>query len=101
MSTRHVVITGMGVVSPLGCGIETVWQRLLAGQSGIRVLSDEIVGDLPAKIGGQVPTLAEDAKAGFDPDKAVTPKDQRKWIALLSLRWRRPMRQLARQAGML
>ncbi|EIS64427.1 hypothetical protein YPPY64_1738, partial [Yersinia pestis PY-64] len=41
----------MGVVSPLGCGIETVWQRLLAGQSGIRVLSDEIVGDLPAKIG--------------------------------------------------
>ncbi|EIR76771.1 hypothetical protein CQP34_21410, partial [Yersinia pestis] len=78
MSTRHVVITGMGVVSPLGCGIETVWQRLLAGQSGIRVLSDEIVGDLPAKIGGQVPTLAEDAKAGFDPDKAVTPKDQKK-----------------------
>ncbi|EKN6300825.1 beta-ketoacyl-ACP synthase II, partial [Yersinia enterocolitica] len=55
MNMRRVVITGMGVVSPLGCGIDMVWQRLLAGQSGIRILPDEIVGDLPAKIGGQVP----------------------------------------------
>ena len=78
MNTRRVVITGMGVVSPLGCGSETVWQRLLAGQSGIRVLPDEIVGDLPAKIGGQVPTLDADSAAGFDPDKAVAPKDQKK-----------------------
>lgn len=78
MNTRRVVITGMGVVSPLGCGIETVWQRLLAGQSGIRALPDEIVGDLAAKIGGQVPTLAADPEAGFDPDKAVAPKDQKK-----------------------
>lgn len=78
MNMRRVVITGMGVVSPLGCGIDMVWQRLLAGQSGIRVLPDEIVGDLPAKIGGQVPTLAADPEAGFDPDKAVVPKDQKK-----------------------
>lgn len=78
MNMRRVVITGMGVVSPLGCGIDMVWQRLLAGQSGIRVLPDEIVGDLPAKIGGQVPTLAADPEAGFDPDKAVAPKDQKK-----------------------
>ena len=78
MNMRRVVITGMGVVSPLGCGIDAVWQRLLAGQSGIRVLPEEIVGDLPAKIGGQVPTLAADPVAGFDPDKAVAPKDQKK-----------------------
>ena len=78
MNMRRVVLTGMGVVSPLGCGIDMVWQRLLAGQSGIRVLPDEIVGDLPAKIGGQVPTLAADPEAGFDPDKAVAPKDQKK-----------------------
>ncbi|MHA3594764.1 beta-ketoacyl-ACP synthase II [Yersinia enterocolitica] len=78
MNMRRVVITGMGVVSPLGCGIDMVWQRLLAGQSGIRVLPDEIVGDLPAKIGGQVPTLAADPEAGFDPNKAVAPKDQKK-----------------------
>ncbi|HDL8283662.1 TPA: beta-ketoacyl-ACP synthase II [Yersinia enterocolitica] len=78
MNMRRVVITGMGVVSPLGCGIDMVWQRLLAGQSGIRILPDEIVGDLLAKIGGQVPTLAADPEAGFDPDKAVAPKDQKK-----------------------
>lgn len=78
MNTRRVVITGMGVVSPLGCGSEAVWQRLLAGQSGIRVLPDEIVGDLPTKIGGQVLTLTADPAAGFDPDKAVAPKDQKK-----------------------
>ncbi|CNG72221.1 beta-ketoacyl-ACP synthase II [Yersinia kristensenii] len=78
MNMRRVVITGMGVVSPLGCGIDAVWQRLLAGQSGIRVLPDDIVGDLSAKIGGQVPTIADDPEAGFDPDKAVAPKDQKK-----------------------
>lgn len=78
MNMRRVVITGMGVVSPLGCGIDAVWQRLLAGQSGIRVLPDEIVGDLPAKVGGQVPTIADDPEAGFDPNKAVAPKDQKK-----------------------
>ncbi|CND86509.1 beta-ketoacyl-ACP synthase II [Yersinia kristensenii] len=78
MNMRRVVITGMGVISPLGCGIDAVWQRLLAGQSGIRVLPDDIVGDLSAKIGGQVPTIADDPEAGFDPDKAVAPKDQKK-----------------------
>ncbi|AHM74667.1 beta-ketoacyl-ACP synthase II [Yersinia hibernica] len=78
MNKRRVVITGMGVVSPLGCGIEVVWQRLLAGQSGIRVLPDEIVDDLPAKIGGQVPTISADPAGGFDPNKAVAPKDQKK-----------------------
>ncbi|AIN20361.1 beta-ketoacyl-acyl-carrier-protein synthase II [Yersinia rochesterensis] len=78
MNMRRVVITGMGVVSPLGCGIDAVWRRLLAGKSGIRILPDEIVGDLPAKIGGQVPTIADDPEAGFDPDKAVAPKDQKK-----------------------
>ncbi|QHB32233.1 beta-ketoacyl-ACP synthase II [Yersinia canariae] len=78
MNKRRVVITGMGVVSPLGCGIDVVWQRLLAGQSGIRVLPEEIVSDLSAKIGGQVPTIAADPEGGFDPDKAVAPKDQKK-----------------------
>lgn len=99
MNMRRVVITGMGVVSPLGCGIETVWHRLLAGQSGIRVLPDEIVGDLPAKIGGQVPTLAADPEAGFDPDKAVAPKDQKKmdWFRYWRLPLYRPCRAYHRQ----
>lgn len=78
MSNRRIVITGMGAVSPLGCGVETIWQRLLKGESGIRALPDEIVADLPVKVGGQVPELAQDAEAGFNPDASVAPKDQKK-----------------------
>lgn len=75
---RRVVVTGMGAVSPLGAGVSSSWSRLLAGRSGIRRLPDEVVGDLPAKVGGVVPSLEEDAEAGFDPDSVMPTKDQRK-----------------------
>lgn len=75
---RRVVVTGMGVVSPLGCGTELAWSRLLAGRSGLRRLPDSIVETLPAKVAGVVPTKAEDAEGGFDPERAIAPKDQRK-----------------------
>ena len=78
MSDRRVVVTGMGLVSPLGCGVDAVWERLLAGRSGLRNLPDNVVADLPAKVGGVVPTLADDAKAGFNPDLATPPKEQKK-----------------------
>lgn len=78
MPNRRIVVTGMGVVSPLGCGVETVWQRLLAGRSGLRLLPDAIVADLAGKVGGQVPDLVEDPQGGFDADAAVAPKDQKK-----------------------
>jgi 3-oxoacyl-[acyl-carrier-protein] synthase II len=68
----------MGLVSPLGSGVEAVWARLLAGRSGLRNLPEEVVADLPAKVGGSVPTVAEDAEAGFDPDLATPPKEQKK-----------------------
>ncbi|MBB4955927.1 3-oxoacyl-[acyl-carrier-protein] synthase II [Agrobacterium vitis] len=75
---RRIVVTGMGAVSPLGTSVESSWSRLLAGRSGLRRLSDDIVGDLPAKVGGIVPTIAEDAEAGFDADRVLSQKDQRK-----------------------
>lgn len=78
MSERRVVVTGMGLVSPLGSGVEAVWARLLSGRSGLRNLPDEVVADLPAKVGGAVLTLADDAEAGFDPDRATPPKEQKK-----------------------
>lgn len=78
MSVRRIVVTGMGLVSPLGSDVEAVWERLLAGQSGLRILPEEVVADLPARVGGVVPTLAEDAEAGFDPDRATPPKEQKK-----------------------
>ncbi|MGJ7514118.1 beta-ketoacyl-ACP synthase II [Pseudomonas baetica] len=78
MSDRRVVVTGMGLVSPLGSGVEIVWQRLLAGRSGLRNLPEDVVADLPAKVGGAVPSVADDAEAGFDPDVATPPKEQKK-----------------------
>lgn len=78
MSDRRVVVTGMGLVSPLGSGVEAVWERLLAGRSGLRNLPQEVVADLPATVGGAVPTLADDPVAGFDPDRATPPKEQKK-----------------------
>ena len=77
-STRRIVVTGMGAISPLGCGVEGNWSRLIAGQSGIRALSDNVVGDLPAKACGVVPDIIEDPEFGFDPDRAAPRKDQKK-----------------------
>src|SRR5258706_12747049 len=75
---RRIVVTGMGAVSPLGCGVETNWSRLLAGRSGIRTLPEAITADLSARVGGQVPDVAVDPEGGFDPDRAAPRKDQRK-----------------------
>ena len=74
---RRVVVTGCGVVTPLGVGIETVWKRLLEGQSGIRAIQSFDVSDLPAKIAGQVPR-GETASGSFNADDWVPPKEQRK-----------------------
>jgi 3-oxoacyl-[acyl-carrier-protein] synthase II len=52
---RRVVVTGLGLVTPLGSGVETVWQRLLAGRSGLRRIEHFDVSDLPSKVGGVVP----------------------------------------------
>jgi 3-oxoacyl-[acyl-carrier-protein] synthase II len=75
---QRVVVTGMGLVSPLGCGVEIGWRRLLAGESGVRRLPDALVADLPAKVGGVVQDKSEDAVGGFDPDAAAPSKDRRK-----------------------
>lgn len=75
---RRIVVTGMGAVTPLGASVSSSWSRLLAGKSGIRRLTEEIVGDLPSKAGGAVPSAGEDHEAGFDPDSVLPPKDQRK-----------------------
>ena len=76
-SMRRVVVTGVGLVTPLGVGTETVWNRLIQGQSGIRAIQSFDVSDLPAKIAGQVPR--GDTRSGsFNADEWVPPKEQRK-----------------------
>ncbi|KKL34025.1 3-oxoacyl-ACP synthase [Burkholderia contaminans FFH2055] len=78
MSTRRIVVTGMGIVSPLGCGVESVWNRLLKGRSGLAGLPGDITEGIASKVGGVVPMLTSDCPWGFDPDLAVEPKDQKK-----------------------
>jgi 3-oxoacyl-[acyl-carrier-protein] synthase II len=74
----RIVVTGMGVVSPLGVGVNAAWKRLIEGRSGLRVLPESVVGELSAKVGGIVPDIAEDPEAGFDVDRYVPFKDQKK-----------------------
>ncbi|HEX2117034.1 MAG TPA: beta-ketoacyl-ACP synthase II, partial [Alphaproteobacteria bacterium] len=74
---RRVVVTGLGMVTPLGCGVEPSWKRLLAGESGIRGIQSFDVSDLPSKIGGLVPR-GETSSGSFNADDWVPPKDQRK-----------------------
>ena len=74
----RIVVTGMGLVSPLGVGVNASWQRLIAGRSGLRLLPEEMIGDLAAKVGGIVPSIEEDAEAGFNVDRYVPIKDQKK-----------------------
>jgi 3-oxoacyl-[acyl-carrier-protein] synthase II len=74
---KRVVVTGIGLVTPLGVGAETVWKRLIGGQSGIGAIQSFDVSDLPAKIAGQVPR-GETASGSFNADDWVAPKEQRK-----------------------
>lgn len=78
VSQKRIVVTGTGIVSPLGCGAEYVWQRLLQGQSGISTLPEEVSVDLPCKIAGQVPSVEQDAEHGFDPLAVIPAKERKK-----------------------
>ncbi len=75
--TRRVVITGLGLVSPLACGVEESWKRLVAGESGLRAIQSFDVSDLPAKVAGQVPR-GETSAGLFNADDWVPAKDHRK-----------------------
>jgi 3-oxoacyl-[acyl-carrier-protein] synthase II len=74
---RRVVVTGLGLVTPLGTGTQHVWNRLINGESGIRAIQDFDVSDLPSKVAGQ-PPRGDLASGGFNADDWMAPKDQRK-----------------------
>jgi 3-oxoacyl-[acyl-carrier-protein] synthase II len=77
MELRRVVVTGMGMVSPLGCGVETSWANILAGKSGARKIDDFKVDDIACQIAHRVP-LGNYADGGFNADEWMDVKDQRK-----------------------
>ena len=74
---RRVVVTGLGMVTPLGCGVETTWQRILAGKSGIGRIGKFEVSDLPCQIAGQIP-LGDGSDGTFNADQWMEPKERRK-----------------------
>src|SRR6202022_1636050 len=74
---RRVVVTGMGLVTPLGIGLDRNWSSLTAGESGIRAIQSFEVSDLPARIAAQGPR-GDTASGLFNADDWVPPKDQRK-----------------------
>ena len=74
---RRVVVTGLGMLTPLACGVEHTWQRLLAGESGIGRIEKFDVSDLPCQIAGQVPR-GDGSNGTFNPDDWMEPKEQRK-----------------------
>jgi 3-oxoacyl-(acyl-carrier-protein) synthase len=98
---RRIVVTGLGAVTPLAAGVEASWSRLLTGRSGIRRLSDDVVGDLPGKIGGVVPSLEEDPDAGFDPNTVFAQRISARSIDSFSSHWRRRKKRLPRRIGKL
>ena len=74
---RRVVITGLGMVTPVGCGVEASWKALLAGQSGARRIEEFDASDLPCQIANFVPRGAT-SEGKFNPDDWMEPKEQRK-----------------------
>ncbi len=73
---RRVVVTGLGMVSPLACGVEPTWHKLLAGESGIGPITRFKVSDITCRIAGQVPE--GDGENDFRANDWMEPKDQRK-----------------------
>ena len=74
---RRVVITGLGLVTPVGCGVEASWSNLLAGKSGARRVEEFEVSDITCQIANFIPRGAT-SEGKFNPDDWMEPKDQRK-----------------------
>src|SRR5579883_3433075 len=72
---KRVVVTGIGLTTPLGNGVKGNWESLIASRSGLDTITRFKVDDLPCRVGGAVPT-ADDHPYKFVADSIVTPKDR-------------------------
>ncbi len=81
---RRVVVTGLGLVSPVGCGVETAWGNLLAGKSGASRIEHFDVSDLACKVAAVLPRVdgraggSPDTPGSFDPDSVMSARDQKR-----------------------
>ena len=80
---RRVVVTGMGMVTPLGSGVDHNWSQIIAGRSGISRIEGFDVSDISCQIAGQVP--GKDAVGGLDLDNWIDPREQRKQDRFIQL----------------
>lgn len=74
---RRVVITGIGMVTPLGCGVEETWKRILAGDNAAQRIENFEVDDVAAQIACQIP-FGDGSDGTFNPNDWMEPKEQRK-----------------------
>ncbi len=81
---RRVVVTGMGIACPLGLGVDRVWQRLIAGESGISAIRSFDTTELPARIAGSVPAGVR-AEGGLSLNEWIPVKDQKKMDRFIHL----------------
>ena len=75
---RRVVVTGMGLTTPLGNGVDINWKRLTSGVVGINKIENFDVSDLPCKIAGQVPNINNDPEGGLDIDNWIEPREYKR-----------------------
>lgn len=81
---RRVVVTGLGLVTPVGCGVDTAWRNLLAGQSGARKIEHFDTSDLGCKVAGIIPRVdgrgggAPGMDGAFDPDRVMSARDAKR-----------------------
>ena len=75
---RRVVVTGMGLTTPLGNGVDINWKRLTSGVVGINKIENFDVSDLPCKIAGQVPNINNDPEGGLDIDQWIEPREYKR-----------------------
>jgi 3-oxoacyl-[acyl-carrier-protein] synthase II len=74
---RRVVVTGLGMVTPLACGVEATWRQIVSGKSGAKKIETFDVSDLPCRIAGIIPR-GDGTNGTFNPDQWMEPKEQRK-----------------------
>jgi 3-oxoacyl-[acyl-carrier-protein] synthase II len=74
---RRVVVTGLGMVTPLACGVEQTWRRILNGESGVKRIEKFDVSDIASKVAGTIPR-GDGNDGSFNSDQWMEPKEQRK-----------------------
>ena len=75
MSRRRVVVTGLGIISPVGNSIAAAWENILAGKSGIGPITNFDVADFPVRIAGEI--------RDFDASDFIPGKDARRMAAFI------------------